>query len=62
MTDQPTQHAIVVGVDSSDKAGAAVRWAAQEAALRGCPLQLVHVVAPTVVPAVPSPERGRAFG
>lgn len=33
---------IVVGVDGSDAALAAVRWAADEARLRTCPLHLVH--------------------
>lgn len=33
---------IVVGYDGSVEAARAVRWAAQQAALRGCPLHLVH--------------------
>ncbi|HEU5470974.1 MAG TPA: universal stress protein [Actinophytocola sp.] len=39
---------IVVGVDGSDSALHAVRWAAGEAELRAAPLRLVHVC--TVVP------------
>lgn len=34
--------AIVVGYDGSAQAGQAVRWAAEQAALRNCPLHLVH--------------------
>jgi nucleotide-binding universal stress UspA family protein len=34
--------AIVVGYDGSVEAAQAVRWAAEQAALRGCPLHLVH--------------------
>ncbi|VXC23439.1 Universal stress protein UspA-like protein [Arthrobacter sp. 9AX] len=33
---------IVVGYDGSDEAGAAVRWAAQQAHLRRCALKVVH--------------------
>ncbi|MFC5952110.1 universal stress protein [Pseudonocardia lutea] len=36
--------AVVVGVDGSDPALAAVRWAAVEAARRGAPLRLVAAV------------------
>lgn len=35
---------IVVGFDGTDRARCAVRWAAAEAAVRGCPLHLVRVV------------------
>ena len=40
---------IIVGVDGSAQSDAAVRWAAGEAAMRGMPLILMHVVAPIVV-------------
>ena len=40
---QTTQERIVVGVDGSDNANAAVRWAAHEAALRGASLTVLHV-------------------
>ena len=37
------EHAVVVGVDGSESALHAVRWAAREAARRHAPLRLVHV-------------------
>ena len=37
------EHAVVVGVDGSEAALHAVRWAAREAARRHAPLRLVHV-------------------
>ncbi|MFI7680090.1 universal stress protein [Actinophytocola sp. NPDC049390] len=44
MTNSDTsEHAVVAGVDGSESAGRAVRWAAHEAARRGVPLRLVHV-------------------
>lgn len=39
MTEKPP---IVVGLDGSEASLAAARWAAEEARLRNCPLQLVH--------------------
>lgn len=42
-------HGIVVAVDGSEEAGAAVRWAVQEATLRNTALTLLHVVAPMVM-------------
>ena len=54
---------VVVGVDGSECALGAVRWAAHEAALRGAPLRIVHA-APYLgrrgSPAAPSPELPRA--
>ncbi len=54
---------VVVGFDGTDHARCAVRWAAAEAAVRGCPLHLVWVVVhrtPTVmsgwVPALVGPD------
>jgi nucleotide-binding universal stress UspA family protein len=41
---QPPRRAILVGVDGSPAALAAVRWAAHDATLRNVPLTLVHVV------------------
>jgi nucleotide-binding universal stress UspA family protein len=41
---QPPRRGILVGVDGSAAALAAVRWAAHDAALRDVPLNLVHVV------------------
>ncbi len=42
---------VIVGVDGSPSAQAAVEWAAHEAWLRGLPLRIVHVVAEGTVPA-----------
>lgn len=42
--DEETVPAVVVGVDGSESALAAVRWAAAEAQRRGAPLRLVGVV------------------
>src|SRR5262245_13219861 len=46
----PASHGIIVGVDGSPASRAAVYWAGNEAAMRGLPLTLVHVVNP-IVPA-----------
>ncbi|MFF3311473.1 universal stress protein [Streptomyces sp. NPDC002952] len=50
--------AITVGVDGSAESLAAVDWAAEEAALRGTPLRLVHawLWQPLDVPVVQDPE------
>ncbi len=48
MTDQSPTREIVVGVDGSAPSAAAITWAAQNAATRGVPLRLVHVVPPFV--------------
>lgn len=46
-----TRHPVVVGVDGSDSALRAVRWAAAAAVRRGLPLRLVHVYsAPVALP------------
>lgn len=44
MNAESQDHRIVVGVDGSSASQAAVRWAAQDAALRGRGMTLVHVV------------------
>ncbi len=44
-----TEYGIVVGIDGSPEAHAAVRWAADEALLRREPVTLIHVVSPIVV-------------
>ncbi|WP_422741951.1 universal stress protein [Mycobacterium sp. WMMD1722] len=55
MSQHRTHHGYVVGVDGSESAHAAVRWAAQEARLHHVALSIVHVapaitvVAPTMV-------------
>ncbi|WP_216216604.1 universal stress protein [Amycolatopsis aidingensis] len=43
MTNTAQHHAIVVGVDGSDSALLAVRWAASEARRRDLPLRLLHI-------------------
>ncbi|MET0473622.1 MAG: universal stress protein [Mycobacterium sp.] len=58
MASASTHRGIVVGVDGSSSAKAAVAWAARDAALRKVPLTLVHVLMPTVSmtwPEVPLP-------
>jgi nucleotide-binding universal stress UspA family protein len=45
---QPPRRGILVGVDGSAAALAAVRWAAHDAALRNLPLTLVHAVDPPI--------------
>ncbi|VEG56558.1 UspA domain-containing protein [Mycolicibacterium aurum] len=49
MTTSPTDLGILVGIDGSPEAHAALRWATEEAVLRQCPITLMHVVAPIVV-------------
>jgi nucleotide-binding universal stress UspA family protein len=56
-------HEVVVGVDGSDVALGAVRWAAHEAALRGAPLRIVHAatyLGRQAAAGQPSPEMPRA--
>ncbi|PRC42809.1 universal stress protein, partial [Mycobacterium sp. ITM-2017-0098] len=49
MTTPSIDYGILVGIDGSPESHAALRWAAEEAALRRCPVTLMHVVAPIVV-------------
>jgi nucleotide-binding universal stress UspA family protein len=42
MDDEPGYGHIVVGVDGSELSRAALRWAAREAKLRNCPLDVVY--------------------
>jgi nucleotide-binding universal stress UspA family protein len=65
-----TPPGIVVGVDGSSAASAAIGWAARDAGLRGVPLMLAHALSPTVATGLGMPmppgvarwqkERGRA--
>ena len=48
MSESHSRTGILVGVDGSAESDAAVRWAAQEAVMRGVQLALVHVIAPIV--------------
>ena len=48
MFETSTKYGIVVGVDGSPESDAAVRWATREAALRGEPVTLMHVVQPII--------------
>jgi nucleotide-binding universal stress UspA family protein len=51
---------IVVGYDGSVEAAQAVRWAAEQAAVRGCPLHLVHCSLWPVLTPTPGPLPGAA--
>lgn len=55
MPARENRHGIVVGIDGSAAANAAVCWAAREAALRHVPLTVVHMVnaAVPMYPAIP---------
>jgi nucleotide-binding universal stress UspA family protein len=48
MVNHGAQRGILAGVDGSPSSDLAVRWAAQEAAMRNVVLTVVHVVAPVV--------------
>ncbi|KWX22526.1 universal stress protein [Mycolicibacterium wolinskyi] len=49
MTTKTGQDGILVAVDGSAEADAAVRWAAREAVMREAPVTLMHVAVPVVV-------------
>jgi nucleotide-binding universal stress UspA family protein len=51
MNDRSVSPAIVVGVDGSQAAGKAVRWAIDEAVGRNVPLRMVHVTGVDELPA-----------
>ena len=53
MSASASRRGIVVGVDGSPAANAAVCWAAREAAMRGIPLTVVHTVK-AIVPTYPA--------
>lgn len=52
---------VVVGVDGSDSALEATRWAAAEAARRGCGLRLVAAVAHTMFRPIGVPQLGQEY-
>jgi nucleotide-binding universal stress UspA family protein len=59
MSTSPTHHGILVGVDGSPPSKVAVDWAAREAAMRGIPLSIIHVIQSPAVrmwPEVPMPR------
>lgn len=55
MSESVKRHGIVAGVDGSAASGAAVCWAARDAAMRHVPLTIVHAVnaAVPMYPAIP---------
>ena len=56
MSSEATRSELVVGVDGSVASYAAVSWAAHEATMRGLPIKLVHVVAPTLMSSTMAPN------
>ncbi|PRC53193.1 universal stress protein, partial [Mycobacterium sp. ITM-2017-0098] len=56
MTSDITRYGIIVGVDGSQQADVAVRWAAKEAMLSGVPITLMYLLRPEIVtwPLAPS--------
>ncbi|OYN74488.1 universal stress protein [Mycolicibacterium sphagni] len=48
MSQSATRTGILVGVDGSAESDAAIRWATNEAVMRGVPMTLAHVVAPLI--------------
>jgi nucleotide-binding universal stress UspA family protein len=56
MSRRATPSEVVVGVDGSAASYAAVSWAAHEAAIRGLPVTLLHVVAPTPLSSTAAPN------
>ncbi|MBJ7338121.1 universal stress protein [Mycolicibacterium sp.] len=60
MTDTATRHGIIVAVDGSPASKVAAQWAVHEAAVRGEPLTLVHVLPAPLVTMWPEPPRSLA--
>src|SRR6201996_4253200 len=46
MVSTTKRYGIIVGIDGSPESDAAVSWAAHDAAIRGLPLTVLHVVSP----------------
>lgn len=57
MSTSSKQHGIIVGADGSPAARVAVDWAARDAALRGVPLTVVHVLPAPEMLTWPEPRR-----
>src|SRR5689334_20079098 len=49
MAKDTKQYGILVAIDGSAEADAAVRWAAREAVMRDADVTLMHIIAPIVV-------------
>jgi nucleotide-binding universal stress UspA family protein len=56
MSSKATRSELVVGVDGSAASYAAVSWAAHEATMRGLPVNLLYVVAPTSLSSTEAPN------
>ena len=56
MSSKATRSELVVGVDGSAASYAAVSWAADEATMRGLPVKLLYVVAPTSMSSTEAPN------
>lgn len=56
MLSEAMRSKLVVGVDGSVASDAAVRWAGREALMRGLPITVVNVVAPTLISSTMAPN------
>jgi hypothetical protein len=56
MLSETMRSKLVVGVDGSVASDAAVRWAGREALMRGLPITVVNVVAPTLISSTMAPN------
>lgn len=56
MVVEAMQSTVVVGVDGSAASDAATRWAAHEAGMRGLAINLINVVAPTLLSSAMAPN------
>jgi nucleotide-binding universal stress UspA family protein len=62
MVGELSRSRMVVGVDGSSASDAAVRWAAQEARMRALPINLINVVAPSVLSSTMAPNHTTTQG